>query len=384
MLNIFIYAAAVLFALICLRLWQKRKVTNDVGDMMRKVMVAWAAQGPFKTGAESSRAMRYGFLAAIDVEAAKNFEQTITAHEHAFNSDPAHWNSLIPIQQATFHKDREKIIERLNQLLSGGSLSDETLNEIRDSHSKDSNLSKLAEYLIEIKDRKPVEAFDERRIAFHGLNWSEHSGAYEQHLKRRSNNPLFPKDRRLVTQVDVDAAISMDTIEAIELDEKYRALLERISHCKEKIEISDANQLREESEDLISQCDQIGDKVSLIRNRLTELRSLIVEAWISAYPPDSPERQKLIDLEQHRKENNDIVYVSNILSQQISRGDVIPSDEILLAMMSDNEELLRYWYQQADDQFKEQLKSEAIRTIRTALEDGLPEEKAHRILNALS
>ena len=347
-------------------------------------MVAWAAQGPFRTGAESSRAMRYGFLAAIDVEAAKNFEQTITAHEHAFNSDPAHWNSLIPIQQATFHKDREKILERLNQLLSGSGLSDEKLSEIRDSQNRDSAFSRLAEYLIEIKDRKPVETFDERRIAFHGLNWSEHSGAYEQHLKRRSNNPLFPKDRRLVTQADVDAAISMDTIEAIEIGEKYKALLEKISNCQENLAISDTNQLREESEELIIQCDQIGDKASPIRNRLSELRSLIVEAWINAYPPDSPERQKLIDLEQHRKENNDSVYVPDLLSQQIRRGDVIPTDEVLLAMMSDDEELLRYWYQQADDQFKNQIKSEALRTIKTALEEGLPEEKAQRILNALN
>lgn len=245
-------------------------------------------------------------------------------------------------------------------------------------------MSNLAGYLLAIKDRNPVEVFDERRVAFHGLNWSEHSGAYEQHLKRRINNPLFPKDRRLVTQADIDAAISMDTIETIELDEKRKSLLLEISTCSEKISISQANRFREEVEEIITQCDRIGDKADLMRVSLMELRYLLIDAWINSYPADSTERQKLIDLEQYRKDNNDSVYSPNKLSQQITRGDVIPAAEVLLAMMSDDEALLRYWYQQADEQFQKQIKLETLKTVQGALEEGLPEEKAQRIVNALS
>lgn len=99
MLNFLIIVVAILLVLYALRRWKKQKITNDVGEMMEKVMVAWAAQGPFRTGAESSRAMRYGFLAVIGVDATKNFEETIVAHENAFNANPSHWNSLVPVQR---------------------------------------------------------------------------------------------------------------------------------------------------------------------------------------------------------------------------------------------------------------------------------------------
>jgi uncharacterized protein YeaO (DUF488 family) len=381
----FLIYAVITFVGLCLyRLWKKRKITNDAEILMKQVILAWAAQGPFQTGAESARAMRYGFLAVIGVDAAKTYEETINLHEEAFNANPSHWNSLVPKHNSSFHKNKEKILERLSAILSSSEMSNNLLSEIRDSENFDHNLSSLAGYLIEVKDKKLIEIFDERRISFHGLKWSENSGAHEEHLKRRINNPLFPKERRLVTQADVDAAISIDTIEAIELNEKKMELLSKIASIADEISLNDINQLREETEELITQCDRIGEKANLIKKDLIELRQKLMDSWINAYPHDSPERQKLVDLELLTKQHVLETYDQNRLTPHIARGDVIPSDEIILSMMSGDPDLFRYWYQQFDEEFKNNIKLEAMKTLRDAISEGLPEEKAQQIVNVFN
>lgn len=40
--------------------------------------------------------------------------------------------------------------------------------------------------------------------------WSDNPGAYEQHLMRRHNNPLFPKGRRVISQAEIDVARKHD------------------------------------------------------------------------------------------------------------------------------------------------------------------------------
>lgn len=362
----------------------KRKKTYDTTlEKMPEVMYAWGTQGPFRTGAESSRAMRFGFLAVFGIEKSKGFEDLILGHEAAFNKDPSHWNSIIP--EVLSHKSKVSIetLDLLEKLLSSSKLSNESLNELKNAaeNTNNSNIADLVNHILKIKDQKVVETYDDLRVTLHGLNWSEKCGAHEQHLKRRINNPLFPAERRLITQKDVDAAISLDTIETIEMDEKRKAFYSKISNLFDSITLSDINEIREEVEDLINECSGLGSKAALIKKSFQEFRTKLIDSAIQALPEE--DRQQLIDVENSKNTSEDFQYLHSELGRQISRGDVIPSDEIILAVMSEDELFLRYFYGLADDEFKLTILREVENTLTSAMQEGFPEEKALRIINAL-
>lgn len=362
----------------------KRKKTYDTTlEKMPEVMYAWGTQGPFRTGAESSRAMRFGFLAVFGIEKSNDFEDVILGHEAAFNNDPAHWNSIIPEVLSHKSKVSTETLDLLEKLLASSKLSNESLNELKNAveNTSNSNISDLVNHILKIKDQKIVETYDDLRVTLHGLNWSEKCGAHEQHLKRRINNPLFPAARRLVTQNDVDAAISLDTIETIEMDEKRKEFYSKISILSDAIRLSDINEIREEVENLINECSGLGSKAAHIKKSFQEFRDKLIDAATQALSEE--DRRQLIDVENLKNTSEDFQYLHSELGRQISRGDVIPSDEIILAVMSEDELFLRYFYGLADAEFKLTIAREVENTLASALQQGFPEEKALRIINAL-
>ena len=50
------------------------------------------------------------------------------------------------------------------------------------------------------------------------IQWSNNPGCFERHLQRKYENPLFPKDKGKITQVDVDLAVSQDRQDARDLN----------------------------------------------------------------------------------------------------------------------------------------------------------------------
>lgn len=64
-----------------------------------------------------------------------------------------------------------------------------------------------------------------RSTAMIGIIWSPTPGCFERHLQRRYNNPLFPPNRRIVTQSEVEEARARDTMEAESLRGEVKEVL---------------------------------------------------------------------------------------------------------------------------------------------------------------
>ena len=67
------------------------------------------------------------------------------------------------------------------------------------------------------------------------FKWSESPGAFEQHLQRRHNNALFPKERRKITQSDIDAARKRDLKDYELLRERLESILTETAKLPKRI-----------------------------------------------------------------------------------------------------------------------------------------------------
>jgi len=69
--------------------WGKQK--NLADDVFIKINAVWAAQGPFKNGEESAKAMRYATKA---VGGADSFYNVIDKHPAAYDAHPDRWEQI--------------------------------------------------------------------------------------------------------------------------------------------------------------------------------------------------------------------------------------------------------------------------------------------------
>lgn len=84
-----VFAVAIAFAAIrrLVRSWTR----NSASNMARQVFPVWAAQGPFRSGAESAAAMRKAWLAVFGPEQTGKMADAIKQHETAYDEHPETW-----------------------------------------------------------------------------------------------------------------------------------------------------------------------------------------------------------------------------------------------------------------------------------------------------
>lgn len=88
-----IIAAVVGYAVYSIR---KKRMTEEVDRILVEVNAVWAAQGPFKNGAESAKAMRYATIAVRGAESVnlKPIAEALAKHAAFFDSQTQTWESL--------------------------------------------------------------------------------------------------------------------------------------------------------------------------------------------------------------------------------------------------------------------------------------------------
>lgn len=71
------------------------------------------------------------------------------------------------------------------------------------------------------------------------LDWRETPGCFERHLQRRCNNPLFPSERRAISNKDLNDARKKDDSNLKEFIKQYTLWLSGASNLKENSSIDD-------------------------------------------------------------------------------------------------------------------------------------------------
>jgi len=74
----------------------KRFTTNRAAQLTTEIYAVWAAQGPFKSGDESAKAMKYAHAAVRGIETIDEpiIIEAIQKHSEAYNANPKRWESI--------------------------------------------------------------------------------------------------------------------------------------------------------------------------------------------------------------------------------------------------------------------------------------------------
>ena len=71
----------------------KRFTINRAGQLTSEIYAVWAAQGPFKSGEDSAKAMKYAHAAVRGIETTNEpiFVEARQKHSEAYNANPKRW-----------------------------------------------------------------------------------------------------------------------------------------------------------------------------------------------------------------------------------------------------------------------------------------------------
>jgi hypothetical protein len=165
--------------------------------------------------------------------------------------------------------------------------------------------------------------------------WSESPGAFEQQLKRRHNNLLFPKERRTITQADIDAAAERDRADYEVVKGRLQVIAADLSKLPERITAPTLNPFRQRTEDLIQDAAGVGGNAADIAARSKELRRTLVSSWEMVLSEGSEERKELNAIEKFYHEKVAMFEVP-FFAQMLRKDGPIPDDDIVPALLSED------------------------------------------------
>lgn len=207
--------------------------------------------------------------------------------------------------------------------------------------------------------------------------WSSRPGAFERHLQRRHNNPLFPASRRVVTASDVYYARLRD---AQAIEDVRRALLE-VHEEQKKGDLPwpwhpYLDGLREKVDEAMEHLRAAGGDPSL-EQAAAKMRSNLMEVWRIALG-DSPDGLASLDAAEaaHAKHWEETT-TWNLQVGAASKP--IPPEEVTCSLLCESAEDIRRSVSRlgANDEAMVSLRAEALRCVMTALAEGheVPDHK---------
>jgi len=228
----------------------------------------------------------------------------------------------------------------------------------------------------------PQTAFAQPPVS---LSWNDNLGAFEQHLQRRNNNPLFPPNRRVVTQADIDDARAHDQREYKELEARWVRFLEDIPRLPDIVSPSQINEFRERMEELIGDAVGVGGPAFQLAARMKEHRQGLIESWREAISGNAEALRRLDKADEHWHTGTAIFH-SPFIAQMTRKDGPIPSGDAIPALLSEKPETIATVMSMSgfkDPQKKAIIQAEAASILSTALKSGATIDRLEEKLQAL-
>ncbi|SAL45035.1 hypothetical protein AWB74_01920 [Caballeronia arvi] len=185
--------------------------------------------------------------------------------------------------------------------------------------------------------RPMIEAVEFNATSLPNWKWSAQAGAAERHLRRRFNNPLFPLHRQMVTAHDVHEARVADNRALQDIRHELNDLAR---------EFYSTNDLplnwRPFLDDFRERLDLLEDRRVIVGgandglgDAIAEVRRNVLDAWRGAIQKNRQSLTALDQEEARRTERRAMLIDSDWTAQLFSQGSLIPSDEIVPALLSE-------------------------------------------------
>lgn len=214
------------------------------------------------------------------------------------------------------------------------------------------------------------------------LNWSSQPGAFEQQLKRQYNNPLFPKELRIVTSDDLAKAKKRDMSDYEKAKFKVNSIMERILKLPDEMTSSEINKIREEIDNLIEECIGISGEANFLVDQLTKLRHQTISTWRKALK-SYPEALEILNKAEKINPVNRPEFSTPFVLQMMREDGPISSAEVLPSLLSEDPETIRLVMGLMDSEKLTTIQSTALSIIQSAIKEGAKIENLEEKLKAL-
>jgi len=206
--------------------------------------------------------------------------------------------------------------------------------------------------------------------------------AYEQHLMRRYNNLLFPKDRRQVSQADIKLARKRDLNDYRKLNDRLINLVNRISALPSNVDSETINSVRESIDDLIQDTMGVGGKAYAITTKMKELRVTLISSWSKGASGNMELQQALLTAENYYHQFA-AQFEIPFIAQMGRKDSPIPTDEVVPALFMEKPDTIAMVMSWVEPSERLETQRGALQVLNAALDEGAQIDNVQEIRKAL-
>ena len=212
-----------------------------------------------------------------------------------------------------------------------------------------------------------LKAFDP--LPFPEWAWRTAPGAFERHLQRRHNNPLFPSERRTVSTLDVLEARRKD-------DAEYQELLKGVKAIELPEELpydwnAFLSDIRERIDALRKRAREVGGDTSKIRSYLDSLRDSMSEVWRGCMKGNE-NALKLFEAAEASAKAYDEQFRGEFGNQLLRKGEKsIPPADVIPALLCEDPKSVAAFYETLPEDNRKNLQKWVADIIERASKEGL-------------
>lgn len=216
------------------------------------------------------------------------------------------------------------------------------------------------------------------------ISWSDNPGCFERHLQRKCGNPLFPPDKRNVTQREVDLARQKDEQDAAVLQEELREHMTSMISLPDEIDSPGCNKVRRSIDRLLCRAAEIGGAAGHeISNTLLEARKCLIQSWREGLT-NREDAQKVLQKAEDAFNTFGMRLLENTFVAQMSREDTpITREDIIPALLSESPDTIRTAMKLINDNVKHEIRQGCIQLLHDAKAGGTSIPQLDEKLNAL-
>ncbi len=207
------------------------------------------------------------------------------------------------------------------------------------------------------------------------VDWREFPGCFERHLQRRSNNLLFPIERRNISADELRQARAKDDASQKEFAKLYGVLFSEANRFNESTAINDLSKCLQDTQNLLELGAQIGGDLGKETAVLEILESKLIDALNSKLPQGTDMLRQAHSLS--------VMARIPCLAQSKRSDTPIMKDEELPAILSEDLESIRTFgfVSRSFPDFKPN-GEDVKRCLEEAVRNGLDTDYAKEVLEA--
>jgi len=172
------------------------------------------------------------------------------------------------------------------------------------------------------------------------LQFSDHPGCWECHLRRKYNNPLFLYDDQEITQQDVDQAREKDKNESVEFQKDFFDLLEEASKLQSQVDSEIILNLKDRVDRLYERCAGLGGNFTNEKKGMHKLSELIMQSILNSGIED-PQIIDNLKREMVAREIHFSLLEHPIIPHLLHPESPIQKDDIVPTLLNEEEVSLR-------------------------------------------